>query len=203
MTVKLVRLSADSAQLPLAIEPATDPGYNCFGPWPDDPPPVPLPPGMRPVSVGVGAAHICVSDADASVSCWGGNLFRELGTTIDAGPGIDALNAVRPTNVGAARKVLVIASTSCALMGSGGMKCWGDNGSGQVGAGSVNGKLLPIDVLLDASVQTAALGAGHACAISADRVYCWGANSFCQVTTDPDGGVGPLSHLYPVPVRGL
>ncbi len=43
MTVKLVRLSSDSVQFPLTLEPATDPGYNRFGPWPDDPVPPPPP----------------------------------------------------------------------------------------------------------------------------------------------------------------
>ena len=76
---------------------------------------------------------------------------------------------------------------ACALR-DGLIWCWGDNRSGQLGAGDrIQRRSGPDDppliaVDLDARATTVALGDAHACAISEDEtVHCWGENGFGQL----------------------
>ena len=73
------------------------------------------------------------------------------------------------------------------------MKCWGDNGNGQLGNGATVAASMPVDVVgvfgatLVATAKTplwpeSNAGGGHTCAIVSDgRVKCWGDNSSGQL----------------------
>ena len=89
---------------------------------------------------------------------------------------------------------------TCALTSEGGVRCWGANGSGQLGDSSRKDRTQPVDVkgLVGDAVAVSA-GAYHTCALDASgRVACWGLNLYGQL------GDGTLSdHAVAVPVRGL
>jgi alpha-tubulin suppressor-like RCC1 family protein len=81
---------------------------------------------------------------------------------------------------------------NCALLDDGTVKCWGQNGSGQLGVGDTTtrgdmagqmGDNLPA-VNLGAGRKAVAIGTGHnhTCAILDDHhTKCWGANSSGQL----------------------
>jgi LPXTG-motif cell wall-anchored protein len=81
---------------------------------------------------------------------------------------------------------------TCALLSTGAVKCWGDNGSGQLGVGDTTargdgagemGDALPA-VDLGAGLSATAIAGGfvHTCALlSSGAVKCWGGNSTGQL----------------------
>lgn len=66
-------------------------------------------------------------------------------------------------------------------------RCWGYNGSGQLGTGDFLNKLAPTQVTMPALVTafdsaSLAAGAQHTCAMTpAGAAYCWGSNAFGQL----------------------
>ena len=79
---------------------------------------------------------------------------------------------------------------TCALISSGAAQCWGWNGNGQLGDGSVTDRTTPVDVNgLGSGVSAIAAGGTHTCSLSnSGTAKCWGNNEIGQLgdasTTD-------------------
>jgi alpha-tubulin suppressor-like RCC1 family protein len=66
---------------------------------------------------------------------------------------------------------------TCALDASGGVWCWGNDQSGQLGDDGAVDSAVPVRVASLASGATAlAAGTAHTCALVGGRVRCWGWN---------------------------
>jgi alpha-tubulin suppressor-like RCC1 family protein len=132
------------------------------------------------LSVVSGAYHTCAVTADGGVRCWGNNDRGQLGD--------DTLTSrLAPVEViGLSSGVRAIAAGymhTCALLESGGVKCWGYNRFGQLGNGEMLGRRKPVDVVgLQSGVTAITAGGFHTCALSeGGGVKCWGYNEFGQV----------------------
>jgi alpha-tubulin suppressor-like RCC1 family protein len=71
---------------------------------------------------------------------------------------------------------------SCAVLRDGGVVCWGDNTSGQLGNNTTTSSLTAVRARGITNAVAVTVGRAHSCALLATgRVQCWGENQFGEV----------------------
>jgi len=155
-------------------------------------------PSLEWTQIDGGNGFTCALTSIGGVKCWGANIYGQLGDGT-------SLN-VRSTPVdvtGLTTGVSAIStggSHACALTSSGGVKCWGLNGYGQLGDGTTISRLTPVDVSgLTSGVTDITTGLNYSCALTTSGgVKCWGSNNQGQL-----GNTTTIDALSPIYVSGL
>lgn len=158
----------------------------------------------------LGSRYTCGITTTGDALCWGGNATGQLGdgtTTARAEPTPVATTvkfAQIAAGSGFASSATVAPPTelqggaghTCALTGAGKAYCWGWNGDGQLGDGSVQDRLAPVEVKGNLAFSTISLASANTCGMRGNGVWCWGSNLRGQLGRDTFGA----SAVEPVPV---
>lgn len=157
-------------------------------------------------AVDAGVAFTCAVKRESSVWCWGKNDKGQLGdgTKDDS---LVPLQVSGPGGTGSLGNVQTIVTGTnyvCALKNDSTVWCWGSNSEGQLGDGTKDDALTPLQVAGPggsgylAGAKSLAAGLTHTCAALIDgSAWCWGKNS--------DGQLGDgvqIDSLVPVQVVG-
>lgn len=154
-------------------------------------------PEWKATLVGAGGLHACAITTEGGVRCWGRNDYGQLGD----GTMTDRLSPVTVTGLSSGVTAVAVGNQhTCALLNTGGVKCWGYNYYGQLGDGTTRYSTLPVAVTgLSSGVVKITAGKHHSCALlSSGGIKCWGANGFYQLGDGTDA-----NRSTPVDVVGL
>jgi len=94
------------------------------------------------LEVAGGDGHSCVRLEDTTARCWGSRLDGRIGDS-SAGDGYRTGPTVVGGGIGGVVELTTGGRHSCMLHNWGGVRCWGDDLSGQVGDGTANDDLSP------------------------------------------------------------
>lgn len=150
------------------------------------------------VAIATGLDNSCALTASGGVKCWGLDEYGQLG---DGGATSHQPSPVDVVGLTSGVKAISASGNdACALLTGGGVKCWGDDGYGQLGDGGGPSRATPVDVVgMTSGVAAISTGAYDTCALmTAGTVKCWGRN---EVGGLGDGTTTPRSG--PVDVVGL
>jgi alpha-tubulin suppressor-like RCC1 family protein len=132
------------------------------------------------VVIDAGGTHSCGLTSAGQPWCWGRNAVGQLGDSTASSTLVPV--ATYQSGWSSFSSITAGGLHTCALTSAGAAWCWGTNGDGRLGDGTVNLGLAP--VLVQGGITFASLSAGdaHTCGLdSSGQAYCWGNNSYGQL----------------------
>jgi alpha-tubulin suppressor-like RCC1 family protein len=158
-----------------------------------------------------GTHHTCAILATGRVKCWGQNNAGQLGLgdtdnrgdqSFEMGNSLPSVD-LGTNGAGIPHTAVALAlggNHTCALLDDGAVKCWGQNGLGQLGlgandnrgdgAGELGDALPPVDLGTGRSAVALAAGFSHTCALlDGGQVKCWG-GGFAGALGVPASSIG-------------
>jgi alpha-tubulin suppressor-like RCC1 family protein len=153
----------------------------------------------------LGANHSCALMAGGTVCCWGDNKLGQQGAGTTSTNDCSSTGRVK-SGAGSLDGVVSLASGLnhlCAVVGDGGVLCWGSGQAGQLGFGVMDGGVVagvatPQHVPLpEGATQVAAAGDQTCALMQGGGIWCWGDNRQRQL----GNGSPALQETHPVPLH--
>ena len=148
-------------------------------------------------SIAVGETHACaVISGGQEVYCWGRNNTSQLGVTAFGYRNIASRVPFGSSILSGGKtvkKVYAGKSTTCMVLSSNEIYCWGDNSKGQMGSGFTTGPLpapVKVNVPFTGSGETSMhMSDEYLCALRTNgELYCWGSNDSGRIGNGQAGG---------------
>jgi alpha-tubulin suppressor-like RCC1 family protein len=156
--------------------------------------------------IAAGEEHTCALLTNKQVRCWGYNSEGQLGdgTTDERHLPRVVKNPAGNGPLGNVVQISADDAVTCAVLGNGQVRCWGDNEVGAVGDGSIgNDRLRPRPVVgvsapgLLSQISQVEVGGYHVCARTTNgQARCWGSGEYGELGNDSGA-----SNVRPVVVR--
>ena len=128
--------------------------------------------------IAAGGGHACATAMNGSLTCWGWNDQRQLGSEMYVA---DPFPRVIPGVMGVA-SIAAGSLHTCTLDTAGRCSCFGDGQDGELGRGVTVDSAMPGSVSGAMTFASVAAGVSTTCAIdAAHNLYCWGANDHGQL----------------------
>jgi hypothetical protein len=141
------------------------------------------PPTPAAVQLAAGFGFACYRAADGSVWCWGANGDGQLGP---AGVGVSFSSTPLRVLASGATDISAGEAHVCAATLQMGVLCWGRNGNGQLGNGTLNNSATPVIALNGFPAGRVVAGFDDSCAVTGDGLlYCWGNTATGQQSLTP------------------
>ena len=162
---------------------------------------IPVPPF---VEITAGDQHACGLTGNGDVWCWWYGDHGQLGDGTTEG----AYQApVQVVDLPPAAAISAGGNSTCAVDRDGGLWCWGENDSGQLGDGSTENRSRPVRVTgLERGVLGVSMSESHACAVLEDHTArCWGENGDRQLGdgTDVSSSIPVRVTILAAPVESI
>jgi hypothetical protein len=133
------------------------------------------------IDVSAGDGFTCaVTDDDASTTRAAGRVF-----CWGSAPGADTSSPRVVPGITNAVHIASGAQHACALLETGTVRCWGQNSNGELGDGTTNASMTPVDVIGLSGVTQLSAGGGLGCALTGGRAWCWGTTGGSTPTRAP------------------
>ncbi len=162
---------------------------------------VDLGPGRTAVAVTAGGPNTCAVLDTGQLRCWGYNGTGQLGqgntTNIGDNPGETTV----AVDLGPGRTAIAVAIGdfhTCAVLDTGQLRCWGDNGFGQLGQGNKTHvgdnpgeTTAAVDLGPGRTAVAVSAGESHTCAVlDTGQLRCWGDSGFGQLGQGNNTAIG-------------
>ena len=162
-----------------------------------------------------GVDHFCARMSDGTVRCWGSTSFGATGTMPDGRAQVDSAEAGDGgttvhviADLSNVSQISAAGATTCARLGDGTVKCWGDNRTAQLGLeleppiADEDPHPHPSIVPLESAALRVDVGQGVVCArLTSGKLWCWGKDDQAQLAR-PGGDAG-LDWLNPIRGPGV
>eukprot|EP00004_Rigifila_ramosa_P022147 TRINITY_DN59_c0_g2_i1.p1 TRINITY_DN59_c0_g2~~TRINITY_DN59_c0_g2_i1.p1 ORF type:complete len:1753 (-),score=370.51 TRINITY_DN59_c0_g2_i1:9-5267(-) len=153
------------------------------------------------LQVSLWSQHTCAVQLGGIVQCWGYGLDGRLGTGFYSSQVLPGTTVALPAG-GVASLVVAGGFSSCILLTSGGLWCFGSSSQAQVGMGDTDNRAAlddsPVNVDSVANSFSPAMGELFSCALlTTGDVRCWGNAQYGQLATGGTATVGDGLGLMP------
>ena len=103
-----------------------------------------------PILISTGSEFACAVFLDRTAQCWGANRRGELGNTVNSGTNNPNPTPLTVTGLTGISQLRAAAVSTCAILTTGGLQCWGQNENGELGNptndGTKNANVSPLNV---------------------------------------------------------